>query len=283
MQLSFTLTLIMPTPQPSRTWVHQHCRRRAVLHVGAQPSAPLLQWIVQSVETNLATGRFQRVAASRAASRPLTLSAYIDRVTLHATREYARIHALENGDPLAWERLRALLLQRALRLMQRLRPHSASANEASNAAQQVCLIVFETRYPCDVPFDAWATTILNRLILARYTRSPDLLDRQTTKSLEQPTRADDPDGNQTSELIADPQSLAPFEKIENQTLLLDAIDRLTSHTQRQVIVQTFLEEMDDAQIARRLGKSRQAVYNLRARALARLKEILTESGRKKTA
>jgi DNA-directed RNA polymerase specialized sigma24 family protein len=44
-----------------------------------------------------------------------------------------------------------------------------------------------------------------------------------------------------------------------------------------VIQDTFLRELDDAQIARRLGKSKQAVYNLRHRALARLQKILTQN------
>lgn len=61
--------------------------------------------------------------------------------------------------------------------------------------------------------------------------------------------------------------------------MLDAIEQLRSKAQREIIIRTF-EELSDAQIAQQLGKSKQAVYNLRHRALARLKEILSEPTRK---
>jgi RNA polymerase sigma factor (sigma-70 family) len=155
--------------------------------------------------------------------------------------------------------------------------------EALNFAQETCLIIFEQRYPFDVSFEVWATKILKNLILARYTRGKDILDRrQRLESLDAETSEG---GDSLQEVTPDTRSLVPFEKIENQTLLLNAMAQL-SPIQRQVIQDTFLRELDDAQIARRLGKSKQAVYNLRHRALARLQQILArqpapqEKGRK---
>jgi RNA polymerase sigma factor (sigma-70 family) len=130
------------------------------------------------------------------------------------------------------------------------------------------------------------TTILKNLVLAHYTRNGDVLNQPTApESLDAADRMIASTGNPLGELLADTHALAPFEKIENQTVLLNAIAQL-SPTQRQVIQDTFLRELDDAQIARRLGKSKQAIYNLRHRALARLQQILArqsapqEKGRK---
>ena len=68
----------------------------------------------------------------------------------------------------------------------------------------------------------------------------------------------------------------PFERIENQLLLLDAIAQLPSEAQRQVILLSFFYDWESAQIAEALDKTPQAVYNLKHRALRKLREILEQ-------
>ncbi len=255
------------------------CRQRiAALRVSTNDPGQFENQLVRLVEENTGSGRFQRLASGRGKRRPLTLADYLDIVIFHARRERARLLALEEGDATEWNRLRDFLYRRACRMTSRFRNGSVSSTDALDFAQQACLVIFAQRYPCDVSFDAWATTILKNLILAHYTRSPDVLNqRRSPNSLDAPQVADNRSIGSLGELVASPQSLAPFEKIENQTLLLDAIARLRSMAQRQVIIWTYLDQLDDGQIARRLQKTKPDVYNLRRRALLRLKEILKES------
>jgi RNA polymerase sigma factor (sigma-70 family) len=262
---------------PSHRSIRALCRQRIVLARRGAPNGFVLteDRVVQIVQFNLETGRFLRFAAQRAQKKPLTLVQYVDIVLRHFCREHPRLDLLEQADPTEWECLRALLARRALRIVQRYDNGTAQAADALDFADETCLIIFEARYPCDIAFEAWATTILRHLILARLTRSPDALDRAgTTISLDAPTHTMDDVGDPPLELLADGQAAVPFEKIESQSVLLNAIAQL-SPLQRQVIEDEFLHQLDDAQIARRLGKSKQAVYNLRHRALLRLKEILT--------
>ncbi len=234
---------------------------------------------MQILQENLNRGRFKRFANRRSPSDPATLSDYIDHILCNIAREYSRIAALEKGDTEAWQQLRDYLAHRALRRLQRFRNGPEIDTEAFDFAHDVCLIVFGEPYPFDVAFDAWTTVILNRLILARYNRSTDALDRPALPQPIDGSPAIDGDGETApGDLLIDGQSLALFEKVENQSVILGAINRLQSLTQRRVIRYTYFQELDDAQIAKRLGKSKQAVYNLRKRALGRLKEILTEMG-----
>jgi len=250
------------------------CRQRLALLHRTLPTPVSEEQIFQIIQTNLSNGRFQRFAAHRSRRHPFTLADYIDLVLLQFSREHERLALLEKDDSAEWQRLDKLLAHRAWRIVRHFRDGTDAWEEALNFAQETCLIIFEQRYPFDVSLEVWATKILKNLILARYTRSKDILDRrQRLESLDAETSEA---GDSLQEVTPDTRSLVPFEKIENQTLLLNAMAQL-SPTQRQVIRDTFLRELDDAQIARRLGKSKQAVYNLRHRALARLQKILTQN------
>ncbi|MBI5031718.1 MAG: sigma-70 family RNA polymerase sigma factor [Chloroflexi bacterium] len=239
------------------------------------------QLIVHSVEHNLASGRFQRLTSHRSRSQRLTLQAYVDCVIAVATNEFARLVALENKDAIAWGQLQTLLTYRAVNLIRRWRPRADVSADAVDFAQQACLIIYDKPFPCDVAFEAWAITILKNLISERYTRSRDVLDRITTPDSLDEMPSNNESGSTLAELIPDDQALVPFDRVEDHMDMLQAIDQLRSPAQRFVIIATFLEEQDDAQIARRLHKTKQAIYNLRDRALAKLNEILTTPPRKK--
>lgn len=263
-------------PELNSQQIRALCRKRLTA-LGAS-LAPLEDHVARVVQENLANGRFERFARGQRNHHAVTLTAYVDSVIFHTSREQARVQRLEEGDATEWNRLRDSLMRRAFGMVRSLRAGSEVDAEALDFAQQACLIIFHQRYPYDVSFDAWAATILKNLVLARYGRSPDVLSRPySSESLDAPVSSDDGSSGFLAEVLADGQSLAPFERVENQIVLRQAIDRLRSRAQRQVITATFLEEQDDAQIARRLGKSKQAVYSLRQRALTRLKAILAQT------
>ena len=259
------------------------CRRRiAALPLSRQLPARLESHVVQLVKRNLANGRVERFARHRAGANPVSTADYVDRVLHYFLAEHAHITLLERNDTVAWEQLRHQLEQRAYRMILRLHDVRTASQQASEFANETCRIIFEKSYPFDISFDAWATTILNRLILARFTRSTDALDRYgKPKSLDDPPKSDELSQNPLGELLPDEKASAPFEKIENQSLLLDAIARLRSPQQRKVIQFTFLDELDGDTIAKRMGKSKQSIYTLRNRALKQLKNILTDTRKTK--
>lgn len=265
-------------PKSSKNSIRALCRRRiAAHHISDSDPSEFENHITRLVKENLDNGRFARLASARAKGHPLTLANYVDRVIIHTQHEQARLRALAENDSTEWNRLRDSLYRHACRMTSRFRKGSDAYTEAFDFAQQTCLVIFAQRYPSDVSFDAWAITILKNQVLARYTRSRDVLNQPYPPDSFDTQDSEDGIANSHDEMIADPQSLVPFEKIENQLMLLEAIAQLQSVAQQQVIIWTYLDQLDDAQIERRLHKRRQDVYNLRWRALARLKKIFTKS------
>lgn len=269
---------------PSPVSLPTLCRQRlAEQHVDVNDPAQFEERVIHAVERNLAGGRFQRLAAGYPREHPLTLTAYIDRVIVNTEQAHPRLQALETCDRAAWEQLYTWLARRAIAMLRSWRSSQDTQRDAADFAQQTCLVIFAKPFPCDISFEAWATTILKHLILERYRRSPDALNRAPhLASLDMPASRNDDTDTVLGEQLASTQALDDFDKIENRLILLDAIEQLKSEAQRSVILATWLNEQDDDEIARRLGKSTQAVYNLRGRALARLKEILAKPPRKKS-
>lgn len=248
---------------------------------GAQPIDALLErhatQVTNIVGRNVASGRWERVQKFHRSKGKTsgTFKEYVDTVIAVYWREYKRVEGLAAKNEDDWNELWRLLVRRAYNTLIDfgLRPHQASI-EAADFAQDTCEAIFGDWYPYDVPFDIRATRILHNRILKKYSRSRDALDqRGRVLSLETPQKEATPEVA-LHELLADASSLQPFEQRENQEVLLAAIAQLGSEAQQQVIVGTFFHELNTEEIAQQLGRSRQAVYNLRHRALLRLKEIL---------
>ncbi len=268
-------------PNPDTDSIRALCLRQiAAAYDSSDLPAGFVEQVVRCVVENFAVGRFRRFSFRRGVSHPPTLAEYVDQVILHTRREYARVQALERRDDVEWNQLRQFLFQRACRMVQHLRGVEGR-DEARDFAQQACEVIYRERYPFDVSFDAWAATILKNLIQAHHTRSHDVLNPSRPPfSLDDRKSAPESSAIPWSEVLPNPHAPAEFERIEDRMVLLDAIAQLRSKAQRDIIVGAFLGELSDEQLARQLRKSKQAVYNLRLRALARLKEILTEPTRK---
>lgn len=263
----------------------------------------LVERIADIVSRNLASGRARRaMAVSRGAegqggrgveeqgrthlcpSAPLPLGtevggpleAYIDRVIAAYLREHRRVERLAARDEATWTELYERLASQAYYMLLRWQvPAARAADEAHDLAQQICEVIFSHPFPYDVPFDAWSTRILTNRILYRHTRSQDLMDREPgILSLDRPGRDATDDDFSLYDLLADESGESAFESVEVQERLIQAIAGLRSTAQQQVIIYTYFYELSDDEIARDLDKSKQAIYNLRYRALRRLKQIL---------
>jgi RNA polymerase sigma factor (sigma-70 family) len=154
-------------------------------------------------------------------------------------------------------------------------PDDRAADDAHDFAQQACEIVYREPFPYDVSFDAWTTLILHNCIRQRDSRSRDLIDRdRRVISLDLPDPRVEWNDFSLYDVLSDVSGLTPFERLEVQEWLLQAIGRLRSRVQQQVIINTYFDELSDEDIAQRLGKSKNNVQLLRHRALKRLKQIL---------
>ena len=234
--------------------------------------------ITDIVSRNVASGRAQRVMARQSTEgrEELPLETYIDRVVNSYRQEHGRVEALAAQDEAAWTELLDQLTGRAYNILLRFQvPPGRARGEAADFAQATCQVIFNHPFPCDVSFDAWATLILKNRILWRDTRSQDLIDRRPgIISLDRPGQSETGDDFSLYDLLTDDSGTSAFERLEVREWLIQAIACLRSRAQQQVIIDGFFYELSDEEIAKRLGKTKQAVYNLRHRALRGLKEIL---------
>ncbi len=202
------------------------------------------------------------------------LTQYVDRLIRYYDLEHRLVTKLGASDPLAWEQLGKMLRNRAYILLTR---QGVDVNraiaEAPEFAQQACEVICSHAYYYDVPFAAWANLILKNLILQRYCRSHDIMSRVDLEPLDN----DADQGIHTwallHECLANPHE-EDIDNIEEYDWVVDAISRIRSKSQRYVLTASFYEEVSDDEIARQLGKSRNAVYILRHRALQHLRRTL---------
>lgn len=239
--------------------------------------------IIEIVRENVSSGRFGRVCKfeNREAGEE-ALRDYVVRVGKYYLEEHERVTKLQEADGLAWQELYNRLLPRAYhRLLKFGVPEDQAYEEANDYVQQACENIYRGRYTYDVPFEARAARILFNNISQRYTRQGDVLAKpRMTYSLDQPTDASEDRTLCLRDMLDAPDSLATFERVDIQELLLWAVKRLDSRSQQRVIIRSFFYDWTDGEIAAELGKSKQAVYNLRHRALKELRKILEADERK---
>jgi RNA polymerase sigma factor (sigma-70 family) len=140
---------------------------------------------------------------------------------------------------------------------------------AEEYAQEACHQIYQAHYPFDVPFEAWAKRITLNCVLERQQRSRDLLDQGTFIH----TDVESPILSLLVELSFSEYN--PFEYVDWRLILLDAIEELPSEAQRKVILLGFFYGWSTEELSKNLDRSRQAIYNLRDRALKALRSILS--------
>ncbi len=230
--------------------------------------------IVKIALRNFGRGRYRKMAKTFTSPDLFTPDIYIDLILTTFVRESPRIAALVRGDRAEWHQLYNMLDMRAKSILKIMSGLGDFDVGAFDFASETCKTIFEIPYPYDVPFEAWAVTILKRTIFARCKRSVDAMIRGRPESIDEERLGEEGTAIPLAEIIADPGSESPFALVEDQMVLDNAIAQLGSRDQREVIWASYREGLSDDEIAERLGKSKQAVYNLRNRAIARLRFIM---------
>lgn len=137
--------------------------------------------------------------------------------------------------------------------------------EAEDMAAEVLLKVLESlhRYrERGVPFAAWVFRIARNNLIDRHRHQRRRPQQELSETL--PFQGDSPH--------------AIAERNQEEQQVRAALDYLTDE-QRQVITLKFVEEMDNASIARVMGKTEGAVKALQHRALVALRKVLTATER----
>jgi len=224
------------------------------------------------IARNLKSGRAQRVIGKQGIDAPQAADAYVDRVVTAFAREDPRVTRLDAGDREEWQRLFELLFRYARSMLRR---YNSQVDSAADFAQLACESICSRPFPYDVTFNAWAGLILKNHIRMKRLRSRDVSDRAPgAVSLDRASH-DEAGDDRLHDLLADPSNDSIFERRELREWLLDAIQRLPSREQQDVILLKYFYSASDEAIAQQLDRSVQAVYRLRHRALLGLRSILT--------
>ncbi len=270
-------TVSMPTTcSPS---LIRLCRSRLKRALDRSPHLPLpcpfeqaANELAQVVSQNLPE-RLEHYNSRQKRGNELGLAKYVERVVEQWLIEAPRVHLLESRDETAWLALREDLRRVAAgRLAHSSHLHS-TAQVAEDFANRACMRLLESRYPFDIPFDAWARTILKHLIWEP-DRSADLLDHpHLSLDEELPNREEGGmyDGQ------ADNRALVGFQAIQDREMLLAFIKQLRSKRQQALVFMQYFQGLPDEEIARRLGTSRSNVQTLRSRALGRLSYLIRKA------
>lgn len=209
------------------------------------------------------------------------LVAYVRAMAAVYWSERDRLAALAASEPDDWNALCEQLTRQAYhQLVSRSIGPWYAHDKATELAQQACVRIFSAVYPCDVSFDSWVGAILRNAVIEFTTRSRDLLDRSVTlQSIDQldeqgiePQAPEPPRSAPPPEMDPGAVSLAFGDNEE----LLEAIRSIRSDERRAVLIMTYFQELDDGEIAARIGKSRGAVHTLRCRALTQLRGALAQ-------
>ncbi len=240
----------------------------------------LVDRIAAIVTRNQTLNRVKRVTHYSSPHLPVeetVLAVYITKVIKIYLQEHQRVEQLGNGHEEAWAAVINILMPRAVYALERGLPAGTPVTaEAVELVQDACAIIYSSAFPYDVPFVAWILKILNNLVLKKFTRSRDLIDRRPAAitSFDYVRQLDSDGSASLYDFIADEAGSIPFERIEQHEWLISAIDNLRSQPQQQVIVLSYFHHLSDDEIAAVLEKSKNAVQILRHRALQNLKIIL---------
>lgn len=236
-----------------------------------------------SQQNELATSAEFSLANLRASEIEHWRRCYLQQVIQIYRQEHNRIDALYRGEREAWQTLAAQLNNSATRLLLQKGIAAAQAIElARDMAQQTCMKIYSSPFPYDVGFMLWSHVILKNQILYILTRSGDLLDRN--RHVDSLDRLQDENEDHCQWVAAnytatDPKSASLLNpgQVEEWDYIARALEKLTSPGRRAVIILTYFYELSDEEIASQLGKSKNAIYTLRHRALRQLQQVLSDA------
>ncbi len=204
---------------------------------------------------------------------------YVADVVKYLAEEGPFVRSLAAGDPEVWERMLALLEQRVYKYLGRHNdrggmfiPQDSFRALAEELVQHCAFLIWLRldRYRYDSRFEAWVSSFVSYEV-SGVCGSAGFRHNTRAVSLDVPLGSA-PDFSALGEIIPDEYTEQVFQKLDRLLALENEITKL-SKDQRELI-QRSLEGQTAADIARDMGRSENAVYKLRQRALRTLRASL---------
>lgn len=204
--------------------------------------------------------------------------AHVDAVLRTLLAEGPRIAALRAGDDVAWAAMLALVARRVRARLRRI--HAAGALPApfddlvDDLTLRCVARIWERldAYPFDTPLDAWVSRFV-RYEVSTVRRSAAFRHRARARSLDGPLNPGAPDTRTLGDALPDGRAARAAERLDARLAVEAGLSTLPPD-QREV-VRRGLAGQTAADAARAMGRTRNAVYVLRHRAIAALRAFVT--------
>ena len=201
---------------------------------------------------------------------------YIDDIARTIIREEPRVRALLDKDDAAWQamldtiyrRVRANLRRSFSYLPLKVPFDALTVDMAHHCARVVWLRL--PAFPYDTSLDAWVAVLVAYEISALRRRS-DFKWNNYARSLEEPL-TDQPGAPRLQDSLEDERMREAWEVWEMRHVVDGYLDHLSPD--QQEVIRRGLQGEDTESIARRMGRSREAVYALRSRAVKALRRMV---------
>ncbi len=204
--------------------------------------------------------------------------AYVDAVLRTLLAEGPRIAALRAGDDVAWAAMLSLVARRVRARLRHIYVSGAYLTPFDDLADDLMLRctarVWERldAYPFDTPLDAWISRFVRYEVSAAL-RKAAFRHNARARSLDAPLTRYAPDSASLGDLLPDRCAVRLAERLDARLTIEAGLSTLPPD-QREV-VQRGLSGQPVSDIARIMGRTRNAVYVLRHRALSALQDFVT--------
>lgn len=204
-------------------------------------------------------------------------TAYVDAVLRTLLAEGPRIAALRAGDDVAWAAMLSLIAHRVRARLRHIYVSGVYLTPFDDLADDLTLRctarIWERldAYPFDTPLDAWISRFV-RFEVSAALRKATFRHNARARSLDAPLTPHAPNTPSLGDLLPDGHSARLAERLDVRLTVEAGLSTLPPD-QREV-VQRGLDGQPVSDIARIMGRTRNAVYVLRHRALSALREFI---------
>jgi RNA polymerase sigma factor (sigma-70 family) len=196
---------------------------------------------------------------------------YVERVFRIYTELNVYIHGVQiERSTVVWEPLFKQIQAWTYRffLSKNFYPGEATQEIASGRATEAAIHLLSAYFPYDTDFGPWVYVIVRHTCLK-------WIEKETGGSVVPSQNIVEID--ETLDNLEDPAFLEQMEQADLAGDLLDAVAKL-SNERRQVIELFYFNDLSPEEIAKKMGKSVGAIYNLKFNALNDLRKILNKKG-----
>lgn len=242
------------------------CLERTLLHSEIQ-NTQLLQTISSLLHRSLESGRAQRVLGEDPDDE--TCYEYVEKVINHYQQYHALVICLERGETEAWSDMTKKMAGWANKYFMKHNIHGPLRKKCVEEAVPNAVLAYLTgTYHYDTDFDAWCCVLVQN-VCRKYIHDQLHPNRTPPKNMISYDKFES-----MLEALADNNEINSQRQRELRSVLLDAIEQLSSEARRELIVRYYFLGFSFKEIAEKRNSTMTATYKMHFDALKELKEIL---------